>query len=87
MPPNSPQPAIDLTAAELAASPVHRPGTRLRWTTANVDEGLPGTVTPLTWSMYFPPTEATMRGCWVDLGVLPASQRPIPDEGASRGVV
>jgi pyruvate,water dikinase len=52
----------------------------VRWTTANVDEGLPGTVTPLTWSMYFPPTESTMRGCWVDLGVLPNSQRRIPDD-------
>jgi len=56
----------------------------MRWTTANVDEGLPGTVTPLTWSMYFPPTEATMRGCWVDLGVLPKAQRPIPDDVDAR---
>jgi phosphohistidine swiveling domain-containing protein len=80
VPPNRPGPAADLTPQELAASPVHCPGARLRWTTANVDEGLPGTVTPLTWSMYFPPTESTMRGCWVDLGVLPKSQRPIPDD-------
>lgn len=79
-----PQPTADLTPHELAASPVHCPGSRLRWTTANVDEGLPGTVTPLTWSMYFPPTEATMRGCWVDLGVLPESQRPIPDDVDAR---
>lgn len=79
-----PQPTADLTPDELAASPVHCPGARLRWTTANVDEGLPGTVTPLTWSMYFPPTEATMRGCWVDLGVLPESQRPIPDDVDAR---
>lgn len=71
---------VPLTPEDLAASPVHCPGAKLRWTTANVDEGLPGTVTPLTWSMYFPPTEATMRGCWVDLGVLPKSQRPIPDD-------
>ena len=76
--------ATDLTSEELAASPVHCPGARLRWTTANVDEGLPGTVTPLTWSMYFPPTESTMRGCWVDLGVLPKSQRPIPDDVDAR---
>jgi phosphohistidine swiveling domain-containing protein len=79
-----PQPTANLTPDELAASPVHWPGARLRWTTANVDEGLPGTVTPLTFSMYFPPTEATMRGCWVDLGVLPESQRPIPDDVDAR---
>lgn len=64
----------------LAGSPVHAPGHTLRWTTANVDEGLPGTVTPLTWSLYFPPTEATMRDCWVDLGVLPERERPVPDD-------
>lgn len=65
--------------ARLTASPVHLPGREKRWTTANVDEGLPGTVTPLTWSMYFPPTESTMRDCWVDMGVMPRSQRTIPD--------
>lgn len=64
----------------LAASPVHAPGHTLRWTTANVDEGLPGTVTPLTWSLYFPPTESTMRDCWVDLGVMPERDRPVPDD-------
>ncbi|WP_326498491.1 PEP-utilizing enzyme [Mycobacterium sp. Aquia_216] len=84
MPSTQPQPATDLTPEDLASSPVHCPGERLRWTTANVDEGLPGTVTPLTWSMYFPPTEATMRGCWVNLGVLPRSQRPIPDDVDAR---
>jgi pyruvate,water dikinase len=80
VPSNQPRRATELTPDELAASPVHWPGAKLRWTTANVDEGLPGTVTPLTWSMYFPPTESTMRGCWVDLGVLPKSRRPIPDD-------
>jgi phosphohistidine swiveling domain-containing protein len=78
------QPTAGLTADELAASPVHCPGAKLRWTTANVDEGLPGTVTPLTFSMYFPPTESTMRGCWVDLGAMPKSQRSIPDDVDAR---
>lgn len=77
---NQSESALDLSEEELAESPVHHPGAKRRWTTANVDEGLPGTITPLTWSMYFPPTESTMRGCWVDLGVLPESQRPIPDD-------
>lgn len=72
--------ASALTPDRLAASPLHLPGSRRRWTTANVDEGLPGTVTPLTWSMYFPPTEAAMRDCWVDLGVLPERERPVPDD-------
>ncbi|MCW3040041.1 MAG: PEP-utilizing protein, partial [Solirubrobacterales bacterium] len=68
------------TAPDLAASPVHVPGHTARWTTANVDEGLPGTITPLTWSLYFPPTESTMRDCWVDLGVLREEDRPVPDD-------
>lgn len=65
---------------DLDRSPVHSPGTQVRWTTANVDEGLPGTVTPLTWSLYFPATESTMRDCWVDLGVMPAAHRAVPDD-------
>lgn len=66
--------------AWLAASPVHVPGHEKRWTTANVDEGLPGIVTPITWSMYFPPTESTMRDCWVDMGVMPRRLRSVPDD-------
>ena len=69
-----------IDAEALAASPVHGPGHRLRWTTANVDEALPGILTPMTWSMYYPPTESTMRDCWVDLGVVDESERPIPDD-------
>lgn len=68
-----------MRALRLETSPVHVPGHTLRWTTANVDEGLPGTVTPLTWSLYFPATESTMRDCWVDLGVMPERDRPVPE--------
>ncbi|WP_182379442.1 PEP-utilizing enzyme [Nocardioides sp. WS12] len=81
--PRTPRPVPVVAAVEgpdLERSPVHTPGRRLRWTTANVDEGLPGTVTPLTWSLYFPPTESTMRDCWVDLGVMPESERAVPDD-------
>jgi len=68
----------------LDTSPVHVPGHHARWTTANVDEGLPGTVTPLTWSLYSPATETTMRDCWVDFGVMPEAERPIPDDVDAR---
>lgn len=37
--------------------PVHRPSTRARWTTSNVDEGLPGTVKP------FPPCRRGSHRC------------------------
>ncbi|WP_288337369.1 PEP-utilizing enzyme [uncultured Gordonia sp.] len=73
-------PTNDHISDDFSDSPVHVPGHSLRWTTANVDEGLPGIVTPLTWSLYFPPTEQTMRDCWVDLGVMPRSSRPIPED-------
>lgn len=74
--------AVDglIDAVALAASPVHGPGRLRRFTTSNVDEALPGILTPMTWSMYYPPTETTMRDCWVDLGVVAESQRPIPDD-------
>lgn len=70
--------ATEAFSQSFADSPVHWPGRTRRWTTANVDEGLPGTITPITWSMYFPPTESTMRDCWVDFGVLPTDQRAVP---------
>jgi pyruvate,water dikinase len=61
-------------------SVVHRPGTRARWTTANVDEGLPGTLTALTWSFYFPAVEQATRDGWFDLGATTAAERPVPDD-------
>ena len=77
-------PAGASPSPQLATSPVHLPGRNARWTTANVDEGLPGTVTPLTWSLYFPATETTMRDCWVDLGVMPEAQRAVPEDVDTR---
>lgn len=70
--------------ADLDGSPVHHPGRRVRWTTANVDENMPGTITPLTWSVYFPATESTMRDCWVDLGVFRERDRAVPDDVDAR---
>src|SRR5262245_43797555 len=61
-------------------SPVDVPGRTARWTTSNVDEGLPGTVTPLTWSFYFPAVERATRAAWLGLGALPRREAPVPDE-------
>jgi pyruvate,water dikinase len=60
--------------------PVHRPGAARRYTTANVDEALPGVLTPLTWSYYYPNVELTARSAWHDLGAMTARERPIPDD-------
>jgi phosphohistidine swiveling domain-containing protein len=59
-------------------SVVDLPGTGARWTTANVDEGLPGTLTPLTWSFYARPVEQATRTAWIRLGAMAASEAPIP---------
>src|SRR5262245_13878760 len=61
-------------------SPVDVPGRTARWTTSNVDEGLPGTVTPLTWSFYFPAVERATRAAWLGLGALPRREAPVPNE-------
>src|SRR5262249_13614008 len=68
------------TATELRTSPVHVPGSAARWTTSNVDEGLPGTLTPITWSFYFPPVELAARLGWYRLGAMSGRERPIPDD-------
>ncbi|MEA2169445.1 MAG: rifampicin phosphotransferase, partial [Solirubrobacteraceae bacterium] len=59
-------------------SPVHQPGRAARWTTANIDEGLPGVVTPLTWSFYFPAVEEATRAAWFGLGAMTRAERPVP---------
>ena len=69
---------------ERGLSPVHLPGVSARWTTSNVDEGLPGIVTPLTWDFYFPAAELASRGAWCNLGAMPERLRPVPDEVDAR---
>ncbi|ORA08132.1 PEP-utilizing enzyme [Mycobacterium arosiense] len=49
------------------------------WTTVNAAEALPGTVTPLTWSLYRRVAELGTRGAFCDLGILRPSEICFPD--------
>lgn len=48
------------------------------WTTVNAAEALPGTVTPLTWSLYRTVAELGTRGAFCDLGILRRSELFFP---------
>jgi phosphohistidine swiveling domain-containing protein len=68
---------------DIGVDPVNSEGGRSRWTTVNAGEALPGVVTPLTWTVYFPAVEYGVRKSWAGLGALPASgiHAPLtPDE-------
>jgi pyruvate,water dikinase len=76
-----------VTAAELpgraatfepADTVVHHLGRTARWTTANVDEALPGVLTPLTATFYDRPTEESARAAWFSLGAMTRAERPVP---------
>lgn len=54
--------------------------TSSEWTTVNAGEALPGVATPLTWTWYAGAVEDATRGAFVDLGALPRSASPIPDD-------
>lgn len=62
----------------MSTGPVHRPGRRCRWTTANLDEALPGILTPLTWSFYADTTEDAARAAWYGLGAMTRAERRLP---------
>jgi len=49
--------------------PLHdRSGPTTFWTTVNAAEALPGVVTPLTWTLYAPVVEISVRTAFAELG-------------------
>src|SRR5271154_6666214 len=65
---------------EPADNVVHNLGRSARWTTANVDEALPGVLTPLTATFYERPTEDSARAAWFSLGAMTRAERPVPPD-------
>jgi rifampicin phosphotransferase len=68
-----------------AWDPLHSP-TRsdLYWVTTNIGEALPGVLTPLSWSLWSRVTEGAPRRAGYQLGVLPRSEREVPDDAHRR---
>jgi phosphohistidine swiveling domain-containing protein len=65
---------------EPADNVVHNLGRSARWTTANVDEALPGVLTPLTATFYERPTEDSARAAWFSLGAMTRAERLVPPD-------
>jgi pyruvate,water dikinase len=65
--------------------PTHtRSGPTTFWTTVNAAEALPGVVTPLTWTLYAPVVEISVRTAFAELGVLRRSEVLWPDDPNER---
>jgi pyruvate,water dikinase len=65
--------------------PIHtRSGPTTFWTTVNAAEALPGVVTPLTWTLYAPVVEISVRTAFAELGVLRRSEVVWPDDPDQR---
>ncbi|HEV7862091.1 MAG TPA: PEP-utilizing enzyme [Acidimicrobiia bacterium] len=65
--------------------PIHtRSGPTTFWTTVNAAEALPGVVTPLTWTLYAPVVEHSVRTAFAELGVLRRSEVIWPDDPDQR---
>lgn len=55
----------------MAADPLDtRAGPTTFWTRVNAAEALPGVITPLTWTLYAPVAEMSIRTAFSELGVL-----------------
>jgi phosphohistidine swiveling domain-containing protein len=65
--------------------PIHtRSGPTTFWTTVNAAEALPGVVTPLTWTLYAPVVEISVRTAFAELGVLRRREVLWPDDPNER---
>ena len=65
--------------------PIHtRSGPTTFWTTVNAAEALPGVVTPLTWTLYAPVVEISVRTAFAELGVLRRGEVLWPDDPNER---
>jgi pyruvate,water dikinase len=56
------------------------------WSSSNIGEAMPGVMTPLSWSIWSAPAECSMREPFVSMGVLPRSERGVPDDETERTV-
>jgi pyruvate,water dikinase len=66
-------------------NPLHsESGSETYWTTVNTSEAIPGVVTPLCWTFWGPALERSLRGSFVDLGVLERSHLAMPDATSER---
>ncbi len=74
-----PEPANAANGSPGLTDPTHQENSPpVLWTTVNTAEAIPGVSTPLNWSFYRDAIEPGIRGCWVDLGVLPRGSEAIP---------
>ncbi len=69
----------------MADDPIDVPGGAATfWTTVNAAEALPGVITPLTWSLYAPVAETSIRTAFAELGVLRRDEIGWPDDPDQR---
>jgi pyruvate,water dikinase len=54
------------------------------WTRVNAAEALPGVITPLTWTLYAPVAEISIRTAFCELGVLRRAEIGWPDDPDQR---
>jgi pyruvate,water dikinase len=65
--------------------PIHtRSGPTTFWTTVNAAEALPGVITPLTWTLYAPVVERSVRTAFAELGVLRRNEVVWPEDPDER---
>src|SRR4051812_27388035 len=77
--------AICVTCTGMIDDPIHtRSGPTTFWTTVNAAEALPGVVTPLTWTLYAPVVEISVRTAFAELGVLRRREVLWPDDPNER---
>src|SRR5581483_4924077 len=65
--------------------PFHQPASSpIAWTRGNLGEALPGVCTPLSWSVFGPPTDLGIRRGFQRIGALRAAEARTPDEIGER---
>jgi pyruvate,water dikinase len=64
----------------MAENPIHQlSGPATAWATTNAAEALPGVMTPLAFTTWFPPLERGIRAAFHTLGVLRAAEVGVPE--------
>jgi phosphohistidine swiveling domain-containing protein len=78
---------VRLSSDEGAGSPTvlhHRTRPDWYWTTTNASEAIPGVLTPLSWTLWGPCGEKTMRRVFHTIGGLPRSALALPADERDR---
>lgn len=85
--PSSDAPSAGRGPTKATSSPLHGESRAdSTWSSTNLAEAMPGVMTPLSWSIWGPSADGTVRRVFGELGLLRGAELEVPEELTERAI-